>query len=64
MVTINGEKVNAQGMTIADYLTQAGYHVDRVVVERNLVILQRTELAGTVIEEGDVIEILHFVGGG
>lgn len=64
MAVINGEKVNVQGITVAEYLAQAGYHADRVVVERNMVILQRTELAKTIIEEGDSIEILNFVGGG
>ena len=64
MVTINGENKNAAGKTVADYIAEAGYNAARIVVERNLVILKQDELATTVLEDGDTIEILNFVGGG
>lgn len=64
MATINGEEVQAQGLTISDYLAQAGYNVNRVAVERNLEILSKSALDETVIQEGDVIEIVTFMGGG
>ena len=64
MVTINGESINAAGKTVADYIAEAGYNPERIVVERNLVILKQDELASTVIRDGDTIEILNFVGGG
>lgn len=64
MVTINGESVNAAGKTVAQYIAEAGYNAERVVVERNLVILKKEELGDTVLEDGDSVEILNFVGGG
>ena len=64
MVTINGESINAAGKTVAQYIAEAGYNPERIVVERNLVILKKDELASTVIQDGDSIEILNFVGGG
>ncbi|MBR4766866.1 MAG: sulfur carrier protein ThiS [Clostridia bacterium] len=64
MATINGENVNAAGKTVAQYIAEAGYNPERIVVERNLVILKQDELASTVIQDGDTIEILSFVGGG
>ncbi len=64
MVTINGESVNAAGKTVAQYIAEAGYNAERVVVERNLVILKKEELGETVLEDGDSVEILNFVGGG
>lgn len=64
MVVINGEAVQAQGMTISTYLAQAGYDPERVVVEQNLNILTKEALESTVIQDGDTIEILCFVGGG
>ena len=36
MVTVNGEKVDAQGKTIAQFIKETGYNIDRVVVEVNL----------------------------
>ncbi len=64
MVTINGENVNAAGKTVAQYIDEAGYNASRIVVERNLVILKADELSSTVLEDGDTVEILNFVGGG
>ena len=64
MVTINGENVNAAGKTVAQYIDEAGYNASRIVVERNLVILKADDLSSTVLEDGDTVEILNFVGGG
>ena len=64
MVSINGEQVQAQGMTISAYLAQEGYEPGRVVVEHNRSILPRDSWNSTTIEDGDSIEILCFVGGG
>jgi sulfur carrier protein len=64
MVIINGEEKNVQGISIADYLEQEGHNTGRVVVERNLTIVPREKWGETVIEDGDSIEVLQFVGGG
>jgi sulfur carrier protein len=36
----------------------------RVVVELNRAIISRTEHGSTTLKDGDVLEIVHFVGGG
>ena len=36
----------------------------RVVVELNRDILSRDAYEGTLLKEGDAVEIVHFVGGG
>lgn len=64
MTTINGETVNAEGMTVQAYLEGAGYNPERVVVERNREIVPKSEYATTVILAEDLLEILCFVGGG
>lgn len=64
MAKINGETVDAEGMTVAAYLESAGYDPVRVVVERNLEIVPKSEYAETVILAEDLLEILCFVGGG
>ena len=61
MVTINGEEKNAAGKTIYAYLSE---DTSRVVVEQNLQIIPQDQLENTLIQEGDQIEILCFVGGG
>jgi len=37
---------------------------DRIAVEHNGAIIQRTQWPATPVAEGDRLEIVHFVGGG
>jgi thiamine biosynthesis protein ThiS len=64
-LTVNGEPREIPAGTTVDRLL-AELHVapGQVVVERNLKVLKRAELPATVLEEGDQLEIVHFVGGG
>lgn len=64
MVTVNGEKVQASGQTIAEYLKNTGYNADRVVVELNLQIVSKDKYSEITLKENDAVEILNFVGGG
>lgn len=64
MVTVNGEKVQASGQTIAEYLKNTGYNADRVVVELNLQIVSKDKYSELTLKENDAVEILKFVGGG
>ncbi len=64
-VTINGEKQNLpEATTAAQLLERLQIVPERVVVELNMNILKRGQLASTVIKPADQIEIIHFVGGG
>ena len=64
-VQVNGEERDlAPGTTVSALLDQIQVAPERVVVEVNLTILKRAEHAGTVLKEGDQVEIVHFVGGG
>ena len=64
MVKINGEEKEIAGKNLLEYLKEAGFEPERVVVERNLDIIPKDELGNTIIQDGDVIEVLRFVGGG
>ena len=65
MVKINGENCpQAIGSTITAWLVTAGYDERAVAVEYNEMILPKTAYASTVISEGDIIEIVCFMGGG
>lgn len=64
MVTVNGEKIQASGQTIAEYLKNTGYNADRVVVELNLQIVSKDKYSELTLKENDAVEILNFVGGG
>ncbi|MGL4312443.1 MAG: sulfur carrier protein ThiS [Sphingomonas sp.] len=64
-VRINGEHRRiAAGLTIAELATELGLVPEKVAVERNLEIVPRSTLAQVTVEDGDELEIVHFVGGG
>lgn len=65
MIVINGENVeNITGKTVLEYLTESGYDIKRVAVERNGDILLKSQYESTVLQDGDSIEVVSFVGGG
>ncbi|MCL2124276.1 MAG: sulfur carrier protein ThiS [Desulfovibrionaceae bacterium] len=62
---INGETAHASpGLTVLELLEQRNLKGQEVVVERNLVLVPKDAFAATLLEPGDNLEILHFVGGG
>jgi len=64
-IKINGEeKQIADGLSLIGLLESLQIRPGRVVVERNRDIVPRDSFTTTMIAESDVIEIVHFVGGG
>ena len=64
MVKINGEELNVAGKTIAEYLATTNYDPKRIAVERNGDIVFKSEYDETLLQDGDSIEVVSFVGGG
>lgn len=64
-ITLNGEpRQLAAGCSVADLLRDLGVASFGVAVERNRAVVRRADHAATLIDAGDVIEIVQFVGGG
>ena len=64
-VTINGEDRLLVGpVTIEQLLADIGFDPRKVAVERNLEIVPRSGYANIALDDGDRIEIVHFIGGG
>ena len=53
-----------EGLTLRGLLAHFELHERLVVVERNKEIVRRGDYAAVVVGQGDVIELVHFVGGG
>jgi sulfur carrier protein len=64
VVKINGEPQTADGQTVAAYLENQGYDARTIVVELNEVILPKENYAATTLADGDVMEVVCFMGGG
>ena len=64
-ISVNGEhKRVTAGLTIAQLASELGLVPEKVAVERNLEVVPRSTLAQVCVEDGDELEIVHFVGGG
>ena len=64
-ITLNGDAHEVAGpLTVTELLAHLKIDGRRVAVEHNLVVLKRGVFDTTMVREGDVIEIVNFVGGG
>ncbi len=64
-IHVNGEARDwHRGATVADLLRELAITTERVAVELNLEILDRTMFAQRLLKEGDRVEIMSFIGGG
>ncbi len=64
-IRVNGEHRRIfAGSTFADLANELGLDPAKVAVERNLEIVPRSTLSDAMVEDGDEIEIVTFVGGG
>ncbi len=64
-IHVNGEpRTVAEGTTVHTLLIALGLQASHVAVERNRVIVPRDRRESTVLQRGDALEIVTFVGGG
>ncbi len=63
-VTVNGESRRTAARTVAELVRELKLDPAKVAVERNGTITPRSALGGVALAEGDILEIVHFVGGG
>ena len=64
-ITLNGDRFEvAQPLTVSALLAQLDIDSRRVAVEHNLIVLKRDSFDRTIVQDGDAVEIVNFVGGG
>jgi sulfur carrier protein len=67
-LVLNGQARDFEGLeemaSLEQLLGELGVKGDRVAVERNGEIVPRALWAGTMVGNGDRLEVVHFVGGG
>ena len=62
---LNGDRFEiVSPLTVADLLVRLDIDARRVAVEHNLTVVKRAEFDRTLVHDGDVVEIVNFVGGG
>jgi sulfur carrier protein len=64
-IRLNGDPYELTApLTVAALLAALDIDPRRVAIELNLVVLKRATFDTTVIQAGDTMEIVNFVGGG
>jgi sulfur carrier protein len=63
-IRFNGEECIVEANTISELLDKANLKDKKVAVELNKEIIPKALHCSTKLNDGDVIEIVHFVGGG
>lgn len=61
---VNGEEINTDAETVAGLITEFRLEPQGVAVEVNLNVIMKAEYGNFRLNEGDVVEIVSFVGGG
>lgn len=64
MVHINGQDEAVAGIVLTDYLQQNGYKPEAIAVECNEEIISKSQYGDYILKDGDIVEIVSFVGGG
>ena len=64
MVKVNGTELDIAGKTVSEYLISTDYDPKRIAVERNGDIVFKSQYDTVILEDGDSLEIVSFVGGG
>ncbi len=64
-VSINGEIQEFEApLTVAELMQRVGVVPQKVAIEHNQSIVPRSQHAHVMVDEGDAIEIVEFIGGG
>ena len=65
-ITINGAQHSdiPNGLSVGGLLTHLNLPVQKIAVERNREIVSKSGYDRVILQEGDQLEIIHFIGGG
>lgn len=63
-ITLNGEDKVVASSNLAALIHECGIGEKKFAVELNKEVVPRNEHEGTLLKDGDIIEIVQFVGGG
>ena len=64
MVTVNGKEQDVAGKILSEFLEEAQYKPVRIVVEINEEIIPKERYDYITLKDGDLVEVVSFMGGG
>jgi thiamine biosynthesis protein ThiS len=64
-IHVNGEPRDVEDeITLPELISVLQLKPEQIAVELNRTVVRRSEWFATALQEGDQLEIVHFVGGG
>jgi thiamine biosynthesis protein ThiS len=64
-IQVNGEPRDVEeGVSLPDLIAHLSLKPEQIAIEINHEVVRRAQWSSIVLQAGDVIEIVHFVGGG
>lgn len=64
-LTVNGDPhPHREGLTVEDLLREKTYTFPLRVILVNKQVVKREQIPTTVLHDGDVVEVIHLIGGG
>ena len=65
-LTVNGKIYDnlIENMTMQDLLDYLELPANKIAIERNREIVSKSSFNTAILNDGDIIEIIHFIGGG
>ena len=64
MVQVNGKEYEVAGRTVESLIQELDYDIRTIAVELNEEIIPKAKIGQVTLKEGDVLEVVSFVGGG
>ncbi|MGN0614525.1 MAG: sulfur carrier protein ThiS [Porcipelethomonas sp.] len=64
MIKVNGAEAEVSDILLSDYISSTSYDPKRIAVEVNGDIVPKSRYSEFMLRDGDVVEIVGFVGGG
>ena len=63
-IIVNGKAVDFKGRTVLDLLEELSVEEKGIAVEKNGTLVHREVFYKEQVSQGDIVEIVRFVGGG
>lgn len=63
-IRVNGKDIDFKGLTVSDLVSHYNLKPENIAAEKNGEIVHREKYKNETLKEGDVIELVKFVGGG
>lgn len=65
MITLNGNELSGnEGITVEELIRRQNFVKSQIAIEINGAIISKKDYEATQVQDGDVIEVVSFVGGG